>query len=366
MKVNNINYINIIKQFKTQTMKSIKICIILFFNAIFLIQSCVSEEERQRIAEEQHIQELMQELYNFKTGDSILLYFKNRRLLSETSYEIIKTYKSRFGIWEDSFTDLIRLGDSLSQKIDTIFTMQYSSSFAFDVPENTTWKDFRKTFSKKGYTLHQITDYTSPRFIKNPEFTGSGFSLMENPDYLKTIPNSIIKTDPKEYRKVDSETGFVYLYRNHFRQDLSGDIGRAEIDLDFFGDSLIALSYYIYETPNLHDIYVEKYGTPIYNRTEWSNLNGSDSIDLMIWEFRNMRVTYIGYLRTSPYNEMPHSVRVISEHKRRMKEAIEYAPKMAAKQKEDSDNKWAEYDAEQKMLKEERNVKQQKAFKVAI
>ena len=40
---------------------------------VSLLVSCVSDEERQRIADEQHVQELMQQHYYYKTGDSILL-----------------------------------------------------------------------------------------------------------------------------------------------------------------------------------------------------------------------------------------------------------------------------------------------------
>lgn len=317
--------------------------------------------------EEQHIKSILDQNFDWKTGDSILLDLKERGILTERSYEVVyNTKHSRYGIWESKFGDLVKLGDSLALVMDTIPSMQQESPFAFDVPENTTWRDFRKSFKKKGYTLHQIMDTYSPRFVKNPKFDGSGCPLMENPDYHRIIPSSIVKTDPEAYKKVDPETGFVYLYSNHFKQHMYGDIGHAEVELDFFGDTLIALEYYIYNTPNLHNMFIEKYGTPVYNRTHWSSLNGSDSIDVMIWEFKNMRIKYIGYLRKSYYNDMPHSVRVISEHKRRAQELKEYAPKLAAKQKEDSDKWWEEYQAEQKREAEAKEAKQRKVFKDAI
>lgn len=334
---------------------------------VSLLVSCVSDEERQRIADEQHVQELMQQHYYYKTGDSILLDFVDRGVFTQRGYEVLRTYMdSRIGIWETQFSDLVQLGDSLAKVLDTISTASQVSPFAFDVPESTTWRDFRKPFSKKGYSLCEIMDTYSPQFIKNEKFNGSGCPLKENPDYHRIIPSSIIKKDPEAYRKVDSKSGFVYLYHNHFKQDMYGKIGHGEVELDFFGDSLMALEYYLYNTPDLHVMFVDKYGTPVYNRKDWSCLNGSDSIDVMIWEFSNMRIKYIGYLRKSDFSDAPHSVRVVSTHKRRTKEWKEYEPVLRAKENEDWDRYWAEQKAEESQREEERKAKQDKAFRDAI
>lgn len=339
----------------------------IFLLAIVALVSCVSEEERQRITDEQHVQDLLQRNYYWKNGDSIMLDLKDRGYFTDESYEIVHTYKhTMLGIWESTYGDLVKLGDSLSKVMDTIPSIKKHADFAFDVPEKTTWRDFRKTFSKKGYSLHEIVDETEPQFIKNPDFRGSGCPLKENPNYLRIVPSSIIKTNPEEYRKVDPESGFVYLYSNHFKQNMLGKVGDGYVELDFFGDSLLALEYYLYETPDLHDLFVEKYGTPVYDRTESSTLNGSDSINLMIWEYQNMRIKYIGYLRTSSYGDKPHSARVLSLHKGRAKASKEYAPLLAAKQHEDSEKWWKEQEAEQKRLEEERKAWQDKAYKDAI
>lgn len=328
----------------------------------------MSEEEQSGTPEEQHVSMLLQEEYNWKTGDSILMDLKERGILSDSSFGIIKAYIP-LGIWETKFIDLINLGDSLLKVMDTIPSMQKTSPFAFDVKENATWRDFKQAFSRKGYSLSPVMDTYSRQFIRNPKFEGSGCPLMYNPDYHKIIPNSIIKTNPEQYKKRDPETGFIYLYTNEFSQNMYGAVGNGSVRLEFFGDSLVELGYYLNTTPNLHDLFLEKYGYPVYDRTERSDLNGSDSINVMIWEYKNMRIRYKAFLRYKFHRketDLTHSIGVYSEHKRRCKERDEYKHILKQRQHEDY-IKWRNAeDEKQKKRDEELKRKQMNAFKNAI